>query len=73
MPVVGVNRDRLFRALGEEYSELYMPVIWRSYFFMLWELISISLASFAAEEEFDELCFEYGIELDDVVRYLLLT
>lgn len=22
----------------------------------------------AAEEEFEELCFEYGIELDDVVR-----
>jgi hypothetical protein len=22
----------------------------------------------AAEEEFDALCFEYGIELDDVVR-----
>ncbi len=22
----------------------------------------------AAEDEFDKLCFEYGIELDDVVR-----
>lgn len=22
----------------------------------------------AAQEEFEELCFEYGIELDDVVR-----
>ena len=24
----------------------------------------------AAEEEFDELCFEFGIELDDVVSVL---
>lgn len=38
MPVVGVNRDKLFEALGQKYTE----------------------------EEFEELCFEYGIELDDV-------
>lgn len=38
MPVVGVNRDRLFQALGRTYTD----------------------------EEFDALCFEYGIELDDV-------
>lgn len=23
----------------------------------------------AAEKKFDELCFQYGIELDDVVRF----
>ncbi|KAF6250796.1 phenylalanyl-tRNA synthetase [Scenedesmus sp. NREL 46B-D3] len=38
MPIVGVNRDRLFEALGRKYTD----------------------------EEFDQLCFEYGIELDDV-------
>ncbi|KAI7840445.1 hypothetical protein COHA_005871 [Chlorella ohadii] len=38
MPVVGVNRDALFKELGRDYTE----------------------------EEFEELCFEYGIELDDV-------
>eukprot|EP00879_Flechtneria_rotunda_P032053 GHRR01035203.1.p1 GENE.GHRR01035203.1~~GHRR01035203.1.p1 ORF type:complete len:572 (+),score=172.97 GHRR01035203.1:80-1795(+) len=38
MPVVGVNRDRLFEALGRKYTD----------------------------EQFDQLCFEYGIELDDV-------
>ncbi|PSC73331.1 putative phenylalanine-tRNA ligase beta subunit [Micractinium conductrix] len=37
MPVVGVNRDKLFEALGQTYTE----------------------------EQFEELCFEYGIELDD--------
>ncbi|GMH34309.1 hypothetical protein BSKO_02143 [Bryopsis sp. KO-2023] len=38
MPVVGVNRDKLFAALGKEFTE----------------------------DEFQELCFDYGIELDDV-------
>eukprot|EP00887_Chlorella_sp_A99_P005167 scaffold40.g5167.t1 len=38
MPVVNVNRDKLFEALGRTYTE----------------------------EEFEDLCFEYGIELDDV-------
>lgn len=38
MPVVSVGRDKLFHALGREYSQ----------------------------EEFEGLCFDYGVELDDV-------
>ena len=38
MPTLGVNRDDLFNALGQVYTE----------------------------PEFDELCFEFGIELDEV-------
>nr|XP_002122110.1 phenylalanine--tRNA ligase beta subunit [Ciona intestinalis] len=38
MPTIGVNRDDLFKCLGETYTE----------------------------EGFDELCFQYGIELDEV-------
>lgn len=38
MPTLGVNRDDLFEALGEVYTQ----------------------------DEFDELCFEFGIELDEV-------
>uniref|UniRef100_H2YUN5 Phenylalanine--tRNA ligase beta subunit n=1 Tax=Ciona savignyi TaxID=51511 RepID=H2YUN5_CIOSA len=38
MPTIGVNRDALFKSLGQTYTE----------------------------EGFDELCFEYGIELDEV-------
>ena len=38
MPTLGVNRDDLFNALGQVYTE----------------------------HEFDELCFEFGIELDEV-------
>lgn len=30
--------------------------------------LAFSPHPFAADEEFDQLCFEYGIELDDVVR-----
>lgn len=38
MPTLGVNRDDLFEALGQTYTQ----------------------------EGFDELCFEFGIELDEV-------
>jgi len=39
MPTIGLKRDLLFKALGQEYTE----------------------------EQFDELCFEFGLELDEVV------
>lgn len=76
MPVVGVNRDALFRALGREYSEHRgaSPCASGAH-----AAISACPPSsppsaaprrpHAAEEEFEELCFEYGIELDDVVRH----
>ncbi|XP_075892961.1 phenylalanine--tRNA ligase beta subunit [Nelusetta ayraudi] len=38
MPIVGVKKDLLFKALGRTYTD----------------------------EEFDELCFEYGLELDEI-------
>jgi len=38
MPTVAVNRDRLFEALNQEYTDL----------------------------AFDDLCFDFGIELDDI-------
>ncbi|KAF5188591.1 Phenylalanine--trna ligase beta subunit [Thalictrum thalictroides] len=39
MPKVSVGRDRLFEALGREYTQ----------------------------EEFEDVCFEFGLELDDIV------
>ena len=39
MPTVGVNREALFKALGQTLTE----------------------------EAFDELCFTFGLELDEVV------
>ena len=38
MPTIIVNRDALFKAIGQSFSD----------------------------EEFDNLCFEFGIELDEV-------
>ena len=40
MPTIGVNREELMSALGQNLSET----------------------------EFDELCFEFGLELDEVVQ-----
>jgi hypothetical protein len=34
-------------------------------------LLTGCVSATAADEEFDQLCFEYGIELDDVVSFLL--
>lgn len=31
-------------------------------------VLSLSFTHFSADEEFDELCFEFGIELDEVVK-----
>ncbi len=39
MPTIGVNREALFRALGQTFTE----------------------------ESFDALCFDFGLELDEVV------
>ena len=38
MPTVNVNRDALFKAIGQTFTD----------------------------EEFDNLCFEFGIELDEI-------
>ena len=71
MPVVSVGRDRLFKALGKHYSKATavcktprhdVPEVEPFY---LLQVTTGVLA--AAEDEFQQLCFEYGIELDDVV------
>lgn len=72
MPTVGVGRDRLFAALGKTYSQLPLsqsqsPITF--FFFLIArndDIVWFSL-NFTAQEEFEELCFRFGIELDDVV------
>ena len=69
MPIVSVGRDKLFDALGRTYSEFSFAVD----VCIKWALClvlhpDVSHCPRAAEEEFQALCFEYGIELDDVVR-----
>jgi len=69
MPVVSVGRDKLFAALGRTYSA-HRPTTYStaSSLALLLDTSARRVRPGAAEDEFDKLCFEYGIELDDVVR-----
>ncbi|PRQ16427.1 putative phenylalanine--tRNA ligase [Rosa chinensis] len=51
MPTVSVGRDRLFAALGKSYTK---------------EELKKKEVSEKAEKEFEDECFRFGIELDDV-------
>lgn len=81
MPVVGVSRDKLFQRLGDEYTrfcalltfqhldDVQQSVIARPQQFLKSTCMCAAESEMdAAERKFDELCFQYGIELDDVVR-----
>lgn len=61
MPTVSVDKADLWERLGQEYSEC-RPV--RS----LCTVTVCSVNLFSATEEFDQLCFDYGLELDEDVR-----
>ncbi len=66
MPTVSVERDVLFEALGRSYSKCLCSdtLVTGNYIFsMQW----VKLSSTSADEEFDQLCFDFGIELDEVV------
>ena len=61
MPTVAIDKADLWERLGKEYSQL--PSLF-SFIFSLnapWKL---------ATEEFDKLCFDYGLELDEDVCIL---
>lgn len=69
MPTIAIKRDLLFEALGKTYC--------KHNFYNLIKLIKINLPyfkiyvikinSFLADEEFQDLCFQFGLELDEVV------
>lgn len=67
MPTVAVDKADLFERLGRHYCA-YLLHYWCEY-----------LTVPAATEEFDHLCFEFGIELDEDVcahpvnAYFMLT
>lgn len=75
MPVIGVGRDKLFQRLGDEFtcfgaahaalrtSTRYRRVTW----YRSGACLAGESQMDEAEKKFDELCFQYGIELDDVV------
>lgn len=61
MPTVTVDRVDFFRRLGKEYSACSDPDCSR-------RSPLAHRASLAATKEFDELLFQYGLELDEDVR-----
>ncbi|KAK9107129.1 hypothetical protein Syun_023140 [Stephania yunnanensis] len=74
MPKISVGRDLLFQALGTTYST-HRFFLLITLFISFFSNSSISLVQFhltfsflciAAQDEFDELCLEFGLELDDV-------
>ena len=65
MPTIAVPRDALFEALGKSYSEFI--IIHMNVYVCVVLLLLLLLCVSVADEEFDELCFEFGIELDEVV------
>lgn len=62
MPTIGVKRDSLFAALGKTYSTLFLGYVIRQ------NNLQLFLLKFLADDEFQTLCFEFGLELDEVVR-----
>jgi phenylalanyl-tRNA synthetase beta chain len=58
MPTVAVDKADLFERLGREYSTTFTQRTFT-------RLLIIALL---ATQEFDRLCFEYGLELDEDVR-----
>ena len=57
MPTVNVLRDQLFQRLGQVFSESSLIAIQQL----------TALPFTAADDEFADLCFNFGLELDDVV------
>lgn len=56
MPTISIPRDLFYKELGVFMSTAQYFIVFSSYRCAL------------ADAQFDELCFEFGIELDEVVR-----
>lgn len=66
MPKVDVKRDLLFAELGQTFSK-YMIRFDFDITLTTSKNSNWYIFSFKAQEEFELLCFEFGVELDDVV------
>ena len=60
MPTVAVDKEDLWERLGHKYCESFSALVL---------LISLKYMLLVAPEEFDRLLFEFGLELDEDVRY----
>ena len=72
MPTVDIKRDLLFKAIGKEYSKFIYSPLNSTRATTLEDSGEPTRVVFyyLADEEFEELCFDFGLELDEVVRYL---
>lgn len=59
MPTVTIKRDILFEALGKTYSNFI-------FHFIQWNVYTIYCIKILADDEFQLMCFEFGLELDEV-------
>lgn len=57
MPTIAVKRDLLFKSLGKTYSKPVVIDHIHSNFFPL----------LSGDDQFGQLCFQFGLELDEVV------
>ena len=82
MPTIGVGRDALFEALGAKFTEdefqevsVFLPlrVGIRLHIFSVYSRALLLGCLLTADTAFLQLCFEFGIELDEVVEEEIKT
>ena len=65
MPVVSIKRDLLFKELGKVYG-----MITQKNYNKTWIYSDLPIFFYKEQSEFEDLCFDFGVELDDVVSIL---
>lgn len=76
MPVVHVDKEEFYKALGKEYCKLFLwleNINWNFSTKIKYIDVIINFKSFTlATDEFSELCFDLGLELEEDVCLFLL-
>lgn len=68
MPTVNLDRTEFFKRLGKEYGKWILLFLYNRHVLHLHKVDPNLFALFIAFKDFDELLFEYGLELDEDVR-----
>ena len=61
MPTVAVDKADLWERIGQEYS---------AYYTLSSRVLELIVERLKATEQFDKLCFDYGLELDEDVGHI---
>lgn len=68
MPTIPVDKADLFERLGKQYSASFLFTFLQiSEVELIWNCGLLIVSCHVATEEFDRLCFDYGLELDEDV------